>query len=116
MRGFWIAVAYLLVLAALAHPLGQALPRRWFDGGRFPYRCYKWEKQGKIYTRIGIERWKKLVPDMSRFLPDMVKKEVDPAAVTASHAELLVQETCVAEAVHTASILLGLGALWLCPG
>ena len=46
MRGFWIAVAYLLVLAALAHPLGQALPRRWFDGGRFPYRCYKWEKQG----------------------------------------------------------------------
>ena len=75
MRGFWIAVAYLLVLAALAHPLGQALPRRWFDGGRFPYRCYKWEKQGKLYTRIGIERWKKLVPDMSRFLPDMVKKE-----------------------------------------
>ena len=40
MRGFWIAVAYLLVLAALAHPLGQALPRRWFDGGRFPYRRY----------------------------------------------------------------------------
>ena len=86
MRGFWIAVAYLLVLAVLAHPLGQALPRRWFDGGRFPYRCYKWEKQGKLYTRIGIERWKKLVPDMSRFLPDMVKKEV------------------------------GLGALWLWPG
>lgn len=116
MRGFWIAVAYLLVLAALAHPLGQALPRRWFDGGRFPYRCYKWEKQGKLYTRIGIERWKKLVPDMSRFLPDMVKKEVNPAAVTASQVELLVQETCVAEAVHTASILLGLGALWLWPG
>ena len=116
MRDFWIAVAYLLVLAVLAHPLGQALPRRWFDGGRFPYRCYKWEKQGKLYTRIGIERWKKLVTDKSRFLPDMVKKEVDPAAVTASQVELLVQETCVAEAVHTASILLGLGALWLCPG
>lgn len=78
MRGFWIAVAYLLVLAVLAHPLGQALPRRWFDGGRFPYRCYKWEKQGKLYTRIGIERWKKLVPDMSRFLPDMVKKRWTP--------------------------------------
>ena len=63
-----------------------------------------------------FERWKKLVPDMSRFLPDMVKKEVDPAAVTASQVELLVQETCVAEVVHTASILLGLGALWLWPG
>ena len=40
----------------------------------------------------------------------------DPAAVTASQVELLVQETCVAEVVHTASILLGLGALWLWPG
>ena len=113
MRGFWIAVAYLLVLAALAHPLGQALPRRWFDGGRFPYRCYKWEKQGKLYTRIGIERWKKLVPDMSRFLPDMVKKEVDPAAVTASQVELLVQETCVAECVHCWLIVLSVGMLFL---
>ena len=54
MRGFWIAVAYLLVLAVLAHPLGQALPRRWFDGGRFPYRCYKWEKQGKLLSLIHI--------------------------------------------------------------
>ena len=41
---------------------------------------------------------------------------LDPAAVTASQVELLVQETCVAEVVHTASILLGLGALWLWPG
>ena len=49
-------------------------------------------------------------------IADMVKKEVDPAAVTASQVELLVQETCVAEVVHTASILLGLGALWLWPG
>ena len=98
MSGFWRCVLYLCILALLAHPLGQALPRRWFDGGRFP------------------DRWKTLVPDMSRLLPDMVKKQVDPAAVDAAQALLLVQETCVAEAVHTASALLGLACLALWPG
>ena len=116
MSGFLRCVLYLLVLALLAHPLGQALPRRWFDGERFPYRCYKWEKQGKLYTRIGVDRWKTLVPDMSRILPDMVKKRVTPTAVTAAQAAVLVQETCVAEAVHTASSLLGLVCLGLWPG
>ena len=116
MRGFWIAVAYLLVLAVLAHPLGQALPRRWFDPHQAPYRCRDWEKGGRVYNKLHIRRWKDRLPDMSRLMPDMVKKEVDPAAVTASQVELLVQETCVAEVVHTASILLGLGALWLWPG
>ena len=116
MSGFLKCVLYLLALALLAHPVGQALPRRWFDGERFPYKCYKWEKQGKLYTRIGVDRWKTLVPDMSRILPDMVKKRVEPTAVTAAQAAVLVQETCVAEAVHTASSLLGLICLWLWPG
>ena len=48
MSGLAKCVIWLLALALLAHPLGQALPRWWFDGERFPYRCYKWEKQGRI--------------------------------------------------------------------
>ena len=117
MSGFAKCVIWLLALALLAHPLGQALPRRWFDGERFPYRCYKWEKQVRIYTRIGVERWKTLVPDMSRLLPDMVKKELPGSgAVTAAQADTLVQETCRAEVVHTASCLLGLAFLRLWPG
>ena len=117
MSGFLRCALYLLTLALLAHPVGQALPRRWFDGGRFPYACYKWEKQGKLYTRIGVDRWKTLVPDMSRILPDMVKKELPGSgAVTADQAAALVQETCRAELVHGASCLLGLAFLWLWPG
>ena len=92
MHGFWRAALYAAALGILAHPVGQALPRRWFDGERFPYECYKWEKQGKLYTRIGVDRWKTLVPDMSRILPDMVKKQVSPTAVTAAQADVLVQD------------------------
>ena len=84
MSGFWRCVAYAVVLALAAHPLGQALPRR-FHPERPPFRPWKWEKNGRIYSRLGIEKWKKLVPDMSRLLPDMVKKELPGSgAVTAA--------------------------------
>ena len=114
--GFWRCVVYAVVLALAAHPLGQALPRR-FHPERPPFRPWKWEKNGRIYSRLGIEKWKKLVPDMSRLLPDMVKKELPGSgAVTAAQADTLVQETCRAEVVHTASCLLGLAFLRLWPG
>lgn len=117
MSGFWKCVLYAVVLALLAHPLGQALPAH-FRPDRFPFRPWKWEKNGRVYTKLAIDKWKTLVPDMSRLFPDMVKKQLpaDTGAITAAQAASLVQETCRAEAVHTASCLLGLAFLWLWPG
>ena len=102
--------------ALLAHPLGQAIPGP-FDPEKRLFRSRKWEQNGRIYTKLAIDKWKKLVPDMSRILPDMVKKELPGSgAVTADQAAALVQETCRAELVHGASCLLGLAFLWLWPG
>ena len=116
MSGFWKCVLYAAALALLAHPLGQALPGP-FDPEKRPFRGWKWEQNGRVYTRLAIDKWKKLVPDMSRLLPDMVKKELPGSgAVTADQAAALVQETCRAELVHGASCLLGLAFLWLWPG
>ena len=116
MSGFWKCAAYLLVLALIAHPLGQRMPSR-FQPERFPFRAWKGEKGGRIYAKLRIDSWKKLVPDMSRLLPDMVRKELPASgAVTAAQASQLVQETCRAEVVHGASCLLGLACLWLWPG
>ena len=116
MSGFWKCVLYAAALALLAHPLGQALPGP-FDPEKRLFRSRKWEQNGRIYTKLAIDKWKKLVPDMSRILPDMVKKELPGSgAVTADQAAALVQETCRAELVHGASCLLGLAFLWLWPG
>ena len=115
MSGFAKCVIWLIVLALLAHPLGQALPRRWFDGERFPYRCCKWEKQGRIYTRIGVERWKALVPDMSRLLPALMpaKKLTEE---TFADLPRMIQETCVAELIHVLLSVTGLACLAIWPG
>ena len=110
MHGFWRCALYLAALGVAAHPLGQALPRKWFCAEKAPWRSAPWEKGGRIYLKLGIRKWKDHLPDMSRLMPDMVRKDLgsDPA--------VLVQETCVAEAVHTASSLLGLLCLRLWPG
>lgn len=83
MSGFWKCVLYAAALALLAHPLGQAIPGP-FDPEKRLFRSRKWEQNGRIYTKLAIDKWKKLVPDMSRILPDMVKKELPGSgAVTA---------------------------------
>lgn len=90
MSGFWKCVLYAAALALLAHPLGQAIPGP-FDPEKRIFRSRKWEQNGRVYTKLAIDKWKKLVPDMSRILPDMVKKELPGSgAVTADQAAALV--------------------------
>lgn len=103
---------YLLALSLLAHPIGQALPRRWFSGDRWPWASAPFEKEGRFWRKLGVHRWKDKVPDMSRLLGDMVKKQLAPDGKT--DYALLVQETCVAECVHFCLGLLSLGAFVLC--
>lgn len=87
--------------------MGQALPRRWFDPHRAPYRCRDWEKGGRVYNKLHIRRWKDRLPDMSRLMPDMVKKKL-----AAADPMSLVQETCVAECVHCWLVALSVGMLF----
>lgn len=73
-----------------------------------PYRCRDWEKGGRVYNKLHIRRWKDRLPDMSRLMPDMVKKKL-----AAADPMSLVQETCVAECVHCWLVALSVGMLFL---
>jgi glycosyl-4,4'-diaponeurosporenoate acyltransferase len=97
MNGFLYSILYIAALGVLSHLVGQLLPRAWFSAERFPYRVHGWEK--KCYEALGIKRWKTKVPDMSRMLGDMLKKEVKTDD-SAAGMEALVRETCVSECVH----------------
>ena len=108
MHGFWRCALYLAVLGVAAHPLGQALPRKWFCAEKAPWRSAPWEKGGRIYLKLGIRKWKDHLPDMSRLMPDMVKKKL-----AAADPMSLVQETCVAECVHCWLVVLSVGMLFL---
>ncbi len=108
---FLKSVIYIAILGVLAHFVGEAVPRRWFVWSRFPYRAYKWEREGKIYDVLRIRAWKDRVPDMSRVMRKMVPKRVGKCPKSAE-VWRLVQETCVAEITHIVLCILSLG-VWL---
>ena len=55
------------IIGILAHILGEKLPRAKFDPEKFPYAPYAWEKDGKVYEKLGIAKWKDKMPDKSKF-------------------------------------------------
>ena len=105
---FLYALLYIAALGILSHFVGQALPRAWFSTEKFPYRAAEWEKGGKVYEKLVIKRWKDFLPDMSRIMPDMVKKKVTKQSREQGMG-VLIAETCVAECVHFWLIILSLG-------
>ena len=96
---FVYSVLYVAALGIVAHFVGEALPARILRYDRFPFRTYRWEREGKIYHKLRIRAWKSHMPDMSRILKDMVPKRVGKAP-TAEHMWVLVRETCRAELTH----------------
>ena len=105
---------YVAALGILSHFVGQALPRAHFDPQKFPYRSADWENGGKVYEKLGIKHWKDFLPDMSRIMPDMVKKKM--TAAKEQGTDVLIAETCVAECVHWALMLLSLGIFFFWRG
>lgn len=108
------AALYVAALGILSHFVGQALPRAHFDPQKFPYRSADWENGGKVYEKLGIKHWKDRLPDMSKIMPDMVRKKM--SAVKSQGMDVLIAETCVAECVHWALMLLSLGIFFFWRG
>lgn len=103
------------VIGPMAFFLGQLLPRANFDYDNPPYKPYRWERGGMIYTRIGIQYWKDALPDMSRHIRSMVQKRL-VVFRDAEYIDDLIRETCVAELVHWILILLSPIFLLAMPG
>ncbi len=101
---FLHSVLYVLFCGMMAHVIGEAVPRAWFHADRFPYAPCKWEEDGAVYEKMGIQRWKDRLPDMSRVCKRMFPKRLDRFP-TAERVERLIAETCVAEATHGALCL-----------
>lgn len=50
-------ILYLIITGAISFLLGRVVPKRWFDGEKFPFRTYKFEKDGKLYKKVWIHKW-----------------------------------------------------------
>lgn len=100
-----VSVGVIAGLGIAGGIIGELLPRRWFRWECRPWRAYDWEKNGKVYEKLGIRRWKDKVPDKSRWGGHEYAKTIR-GQNDAENAIRLLQETCVAELVHWVLMLL----------
>jgi len=96
---FFLFALIVIIVGSVFFVIGEMLPRKNFDYSSFPYRSFKWERNGDIYRCIRIQKWKDRVPDMSKYVKTMFAKEIvntrDP-----EYTRRLILETCVAELIH----------------
>ncbi len=106
---FWASALRFLIAAGIAGVvtlfLGIPVPRHIFKADRFPFKTYAFEKDGAIYKKVLVHKWKDIVPDASKVISKMTKKRISKN-VNAEALERLIQETCVAEIVHWILIIL----------
>ena len=114
--GFCRCLVYIVALGIVSFVLGRLLPKAWFRFDRAPFRAFGWEKDGRVYLKIGINRWQNHVPDMSRIFSKLMPKKAMDKRPDQAGLLLMIRETCVAEAVHVVLCALGLPCLWLWPG
>ena len=108
MRKLWRSVLYLAAISLLSNLAGGCIGRH-FRTDAFPFRPYTFEQNGLFYEKLRIRKWKDRVPDMSRYLRFLPRKAMTDRS--AGRVRLLVQETCVAELVHAALMVLALPVL-----
>lgn len=109
---FLFCIIYLAAIGVIGFIVGRLLPHRLLDENRFPFRPFSFEKDGRIYEKIGIKKWQSRIPDMSRMLPRFMpakKLEKD----FAGKLPVMIKETCVAELIHLILALLAPVCLYI---
>ncbi len=106
-----VSVASFFV-GRLVFSVGERVaPGRFFDPDRHPYRAARLEREGRVYERVGVHRWKARVPDMSRLLPALIPSKRPPERPDLPTVERMLRETCVAEWTHGVLAFIGLAGI-----
>lgn len=112
---FWKCFWFLIITGVIAFLVGRLLPKKWFCADRFPYRSFQFEQDGRIYDKLHMRKWQNKVLDMSKILPFMMPAK-NLSGDYKKRLPRMLQETCVAELIHTLNCFVGLYCLKLYPG
>ncbi len=109
------SAVYFAVTGIIGFFAGRIIPKKWLRPEKGWFKCFPFEKGGKIYEKINIRSWQNKVPDMSRILPSLIpaKKLKQDYALRLPD---MICETCIAELIHLLLCFSGLYCLKLLPG
>lgn len=113
---FLNCLGYLLIVGIAIFLIGRLFPRRWISADRFIFRSFAFEKEGKIYDKIKISKWKTKLPDMSVLITKIIPRFMKKKRVETGNIEelkILLKETCKAETTHIIAAFLGIPCLFI---
>ena len=108
-------VVWLAVVGVMGFLVGRLLPAKWITPDKGLFRCLAFEKNGRFYEKLGIRKWHKRLPDMSRILPFLIPAKNMRGAYK-DRLDVMIHETCVAEVIHHIMNFCALRCLKLWPG
>ena len=80
------------------------IPELWLNSERFLFRAHRWEQNGRIYLRLGVHRWKRLLPDGAAITKGGYRKKT-LTDYSPENLERFLTESCRAELTHLLAIL-----------
>lgn len=113
---FFRCILYFLIMGILSFLVGRILPKSIFRFDKFPFAPFEFEENGKFYKKFKISRWQSRVPDMSRAFTKIMPPKRLSGTPDKETVILMIEETCIAEAVHFCLILSGIGYIFIWPG
>ncbi|MHB1454806.1 MAG: glycosyl-4,4'-diaponeurosporenoate acyltransferase CrtO family protein [Saccharofermentanales bacterium] len=105
--GLTVIICFLLWLIFQLAPvlICLKLPDSIFQHAKFIFRTFRWEDEGRIYSRLfQVQRWKKRLPDGGAlFGKGLRKKQIDCHSLPA--LDRFLTESCRGELSHWLAIL-----------
>lgn len=103
-----ICASYFAFTGTLSFFIGRLIPKSLFKYDDFPFKSFDFEKDGKIYTKLSVQKWQNKVPDMSRLFKKLMPAKNLSGGIDCTRLSIMIKETCVAEAVHFILCVTGL--------
>lgn len=89
----------------------RRMPKKWFNPFSKKFKIYKWEKT--FYHKLGIKKWKDLVPELGNFTNFSKSKVLEPNNNNYITRYLL--EACYGRVGHFASMFSGFLIIFMFP-
>lgn len=104
----FITFIYMTITGQACFWVGLILPRNLFLEDKFPFKAFRWEKNGSAYDALKVKKWKTKVPDMSKITGLIFPKRLRNN-MTSADFDRLVKESCIAELSHYVLFILSYG-------
>lgn len=101
LSNLFFAIVICAIIISFYSIVVRLVPRKWFNYKSWCFKTFKFE--AKFYDFLKIKKWKEKIPEMGKTGGFAKNKVADPKNSEYMHRFL--EENCIAEFIHSASIV-----------